>query len=89
MTPICLVSALLMLLLIRIVAGYVVYVLYGLAVGVFVCFGAYLLVPDPSSHFFLKHSYPVSLVAAFLCFALATVILLLFFSHYQRIKTAV
>ena len=89
MAPICLVSALLMLLLIRVMASYVVYMLYGIAVGVFVGFGAYLLVPDSSSSFFLKHSYPLALVAAFLCFGLATVMLLLFFSHYQRIKTAV
>lgn len=89
MTPICLISALLMLLLIRIIAGYVVYFLYVMVIAAFVGFGIYLLVPDPTSHFFLKHSYPVSLISAFLCFALATVILLLFFSHYQRIKTAV
>jgi hypothetical protein len=68
-------------LLIRLTAGYVVYVLYGIAISAFIGFGIYLLVPSQNESFFLKKSKIVSYVFSFLSFFVAAVILCFFCSH--------
>lgn len=76
-------------LLIRLTAGYVVYVLYAIAVAAFIGFGIYLLVPSQSESFILKKSKIVSYVLSFVSFFVASVILCFFCSHRERIKSAV
>lgn len=81
--------ALAALLLIRLTAGYVIYVLYGLAVAAFVGFGVYMLVPSSDESFLLKKSKIVAYVLAFLSFFLSLIILCVFCSYRERIKAAV
>lgn len=50
MIPIVIVMILIALVLIRLTAGYVVYVLYGITIVFFIGFGVYMAIPTDYSH---------------------------------------
>lgn len=68
-------------LLIRFTAGYVIYILYAIAIAAFIGFGIFMLVPSQNETFTLKKSKIVAYITSFLSFFLALVILCFFCSH--------
>jgi hypothetical protein len=83
MLPCVLILSLLTILLIRLTAGYVIYVFYALAIAAFVGFGVFMAVPSPAGQntFILKKNSIVAYIIAFLSFVAAIIILLIFCNY--------
>lgn len=91
MVPIVAGMACLAVVLIRLVAGYVIYLLYLLVALGFLGFAIYLVVPSDTGEgqFLLKRSQPVAIICSVISFLLSFVVLFLFCSSRERIKTSV
>lgn len=89
--PITVVTSLVLILLVRLLAGYVIYVLYFAAIASFLAFGVYLAIPadqnDPNT-FILKQKSAVAIAFSVISFILALVVLFLFASYSSKIKAA-
>ena len=83
MIPIMLILSIIAMLIIRVTAGYVVYIFYILAFAAFVGFGVYLLIPTQinSNTFILKQSNVVAIIVAVLCFLIAILLIAVFYSY--------
>jgi hypothetical protein len=82
MTAIMVGLSLIVIILIKLVAGYVVYVLYGLAFAAFVGFAIYMALPvNDADHFVLKQNQNIAIVISVFSFVMAFVILLVFCSY--------
>lgn len=78
------------MILIRLTAGYVIYVLYGLAIACFIGFGVFMAIPSNSGEvFILKKDKVVAIIFSVLSFIIASVIFCVFCSYRAKIKAAV
>ena len=90
MLPIVVAMVLVAMVLIRLTAGYVIYVLYAVAVSCFIGFGVFLAVPSNGGDaFILKKDKTIATILSVLSFILASVILCVFCSYRTKIKAAV
>ena len=91
MMPIMLVGTLIVMLLIRFMACYVVYAIYIIAFIAFLGFGIFLLIPTTvnSTTFVLKKSRVVAIIVAVLCFLCDVLLIAVFFSYKEKIHLAV
>jgi hypothetical protein len=91
MLPITLVMVALTLLLIRLVAGYVIYVFYGLTILAFLGFGTFMVLPSaPAANtFVLKQNRIVAILIAVASFLVALLIFCIFCAFRERIKMSV
>ena len=91
MTPIVLLVSSLVILLIRLTAGYVLYFLFTLSFLAFLGFAIYMALPaeEGDSTFVLKQNRTVSLIIAIVSLIIALFTLILFCTYSTRIKMAV
>lgn len=82
-----------LLVLIRIVAGYIIYILYVAIILAFIGFGAYLATPVDNladdSIFVLKKNQVVAIILAVFSFIFSIVMLFIYVSYREKIGKAV
>ena len=91
MLPIMLIITMFAMLLIRVMAGSVVYIFYVLSFLAFVGFGVFLVIPAPvtSTTFILKKNRVVSIVVAVFSFLISILIIAVFFTFKEKIHLVV
>ena len=91
MVPIMLGMSLVAMLLIRVTAGWVIYIFYALLIIAFVGFAVFLLIPTTPSAgtFILKQSRLVAIMVAVLSLLIAVLVIVVFCSFRERIHIAV
>jgi hypothetical protein len=81
MVPIAALTSIAALILIRVIAGYVIYVFYAFIIMALVGFGVYLVLPVDNRNegtFVLKQNIGVAIGVSVVCFILAIALLFLF-----------
>lgn len=92
MVPIAALISIVALILIRVIAGYVVYFFYAFVILALIAFGIYLVLPNNNKSdttFILKQNQAVAISISVLSFVLAIAMLFLFISFREKIKQTV